>query len=46
MTNKTKEEMQNIYAQRKIKFSDYLQKENLGCCVFIDNGKTIVRWLW
>ena len=37
MTNKTKEEMQNIYAQRKIKLSDYLQKENLGCCVFIDN---------
>jgi Xaa-Pro dipeptidase len=29
--------MQNIYAQRKIKLSDYLQKENLGCCVFIDN---------
>lgn len=37
MTTKTKEEMQNIYAQRKIKLSDYLQKENLGCCVFIDN---------
>ena len=37
MTQRTKEEMKKIYEQRKINLSEYLQRENLGCCVFIDN---------